>query len=231
MVTRNDQLNELQRKNLDAAMRLAQLSIENSQRIMALQVETAKALFDEGMRNAREMAEARNPGKAMELRTHFAQATTEKMLGCARRIAEISSETQAEFGRLVGQHLTSGSHEVLAALQNALSGMPVADHNASSAIQSAMDTARAAFDQMSRASSEAFSTFSSAASRAAESAAGTAESLAGKAVETISKAAQSVAKSAPVADSAPSPAAAAPKAAAKPAAKAAAASRKRTPKA
>ena len=32
------QLNEIQKKNLEAAMRLAQLSIENSQRIMELQV-------------------------------------------------------------------------------------------------------------------------------------------------------------------------------------------------
>ena len=43
------QLNEIQKKNLEAAMRLAQLSIENSQRIMELQVGTAKSLFEEGV--------------------------------------------------------------------------------------------------------------------------------------------------------------------------------------
>ncbi len=53
-----DQMNELQRKNLEAAMRLAQMSIENSQRIMELQVETAKGLFEEGVNNARALSTA-----------------------------------------------------------------------------------------------------------------------------------------------------------------------------
>mgnify|MGYP001019803867 CR=1 FL=1 len=39
MATKQEQqFNEIQKKNLEAAMRLAQLSIENSQRIMELQV-------------------------------------------------------------------------------------------------------------------------------------------------------------------------------------------------
>ncbi len=52
MATKQEQqFNEIQKKNLEAAMRLAQLSIENSQRIMELQVGTAKSLFDEALRN------------------------------------------------------------------------------------------------------------------------------------------------------------------------------------
>ncbi|MBS0553745.1 MAG: phasin family protein, partial [Proteobacteria bacterium] len=37
MAGKQEQMNELQKKNLEAAMRLAQLSIENSQRIMEIQ--------------------------------------------------------------------------------------------------------------------------------------------------------------------------------------------------
>ena len=37
MASKQEQLNELQKKNLEAAMRLAQMSIENSQRIMEIQ--------------------------------------------------------------------------------------------------------------------------------------------------------------------------------------------------
>jgi len=70
MATKQEQqLNEIQKKNLEAAMRLAQLSIENSQRIMELQVGTAKSLFEEGVANAKALSGVKDPAEAMSLRT------------------------------------------------------------------------------------------------------------------------------------------------------------------
>lgn len=156
------QLNELHRKNLEAAMRLAQMSIENSQRIMEMQVSTAKSLFEEGVNNAKALGSARDPQAMIELRTQFAQNATEKMLACAREMAELSSQTQAEIGKLVGQQLTSGSQDVFEAMQKLFQGMPITDQNAMTAMQTAMDTTRAAFEQMTKASTEAFQMFNQA---------------------------------------------------------------------
>ncbi|MBS0552753.1 MAG: phasin family protein, partial [Proteobacteria bacterium] len=156
---KQEQMNELQKKNLEAAMRLAQLSIENSQRIMEIQVSTAKTLFEEGVQNAKALSAVKDPRDMMNLRTQFAQSTTEKMLACAREIAEITTRTQAEVGKLVGEQLTTGSHDVFEAMQKMFKGMPITDQNALGAMQSAMDTTRAAFEQMTRASTEAFQAF------------------------------------------------------------------------
>ena len=162
-----EQLSEFQSKNMDAAMKLAQLSIENSQKIMELQIETARSLFEEGVANSKALASASDPREAMELRTRFAQTSTERMLTCARQIAEITSSTQAEVGRMVTQQLSSGGKDMVEAFQKVFKGMPIADSGALGAMQTAMDTARAAFDQVTRASQEAFSTFSTMAQRAA----------------------------------------------------------------
>ncbi|MBS0510543.1 MAG: phasin family protein [Proteobacteria bacterium] len=159
MAGKQEQMNELQKKNLEAAMRLAQLSIENSQRIMEIQVSTAKTLFEEGVQNAKALSAVKDPRDMMNLRTQFAQSTTEKMLACAREIAEITTRTQAEVGKLVGEQLTTGSHDVFEAMQKMFKGMPITDQNALGAMQSAMDTTRAAFEQMTRASTEAFQAF------------------------------------------------------------------------
>ncbi|MFT3758013.1 phasin family protein [Thauera sp.] len=159
MASKQDQFNELQKKNLEAAMRLAQLSIENSQRIMEIQVTTAKTLFEEGVENAKAQSSAKDPKSLMDLRTQYAQNTTEKMLACAREIAEITANTQAAFGKLVGEQLTSGSQDMFEAMQKMFKGMPISDQNALGAMQTAMDTTRAAFEQMTRASTEAFQAF------------------------------------------------------------------------
>ena len=157
-----DQFNELQKKNLEAAMHLAQLSIENSQRIMEIQVNTAKSLFEEGVENAKAITAAKDPKQALELRTHYAQVSTEKMLACAREIAEITARTQAEFGKLVGEQLSTGGSDVFEAMQKMFKGMPMTDQNALGAMQSAMETTRNAFEQMTRASTEAFQAFTQA---------------------------------------------------------------------
>ena len=159
MAANKQDFNELQKKNLEAAMRLAQLSIENSQRVMELQVATAKSLFEDGVQNAKALTAVKDPKQVVELRTQYAQATTEKMLSCAREIADLTARTQGEVGKLVGEQLTTGSHDVFDAMQKMFKGMPITDQNAMGAMQTAMDTTRAAFEQMTRASAEAFQSF------------------------------------------------------------------------
>ena len=155
-----EQFSAIQKKNLETAMRLAQMSIENSQRIMELQVQTAKQLFEDGVANAKALSTAKDPKDLVSLRTNYAQATTEKMLSCARQIAEITGSAQAEVGRLVGEQLASGSTDALEAVQKIFTGMPIGDQNAANVIQTAMAQAQAAFEQVTRASTEAFQAFS-----------------------------------------------------------------------
>jgi phasin family protein len=167
MVTKQQEtFSEIQQKNLEAAMRLAQLSIESSQRIMGLQVETAKALFEDGVESAKALATVHDPKASLELRTEYARATTEKMLSAARSIAEIATQTQTEFGKVVGSQLMAGSQEMAEAVQKMFSFNPAAGQavqTAMSSLQQAVDMARGAFDQIAKASTEAIDSFGHAA--------------------------------------------------------------------
>ncbi|TVO55290.1 phasin family protein [Denitromonas halophila] len=159
MAIKPEQLNALQKKNLEAAMRLAQMSIENSQRIMELQVRTAKTLFEDGVNNAKAMTTTQDPQDMLRLRTEYAQASTERMLACAREIAEVAAQAQTEVGKMVSEQLATGGNDVFEAINKMFTGMPITDQNAMGAVQGAMDNARAAFEQMTRASTEAFQAF------------------------------------------------------------------------
>lgn len=166
-----EQFSELQQRNLDAAMRLAQLSIENSQRIMELQVETAKALFQEGVQSAKALTEVKDPKAALELRTEYARTTTETMLAAARRIAEIATETQSEFGKLMSGQMMGGGKEMAEAMQKMFSFNPSAGQAAQTAmgsLQQAMDMARSAFEQITRVSTDTFESLGSAATGGAK---------------------------------------------------------------
>jgi len=157
MVAKIEQFSELHRKNMEAAMRMAQLSMENSQRIMALQSELAKEMFQSGVENAKALTAARDPQTALQLRTEYAQETTQRMVAAAQQIAEISNTARAEFARLVTEQLASGSQDMTESLQTFMKSLPGQTPNMMESFQQAIATANKAFEQITKASTAAMS--------------------------------------------------------------------------
>ena len=160
MAAKPEQFNEVQKKSLEAAVQLAQLSIENTQRVIEVQVAVAKSLFEDSVNNAKALGGIKNPQEAVQLRTRFAQNSAEKVFAGAREITEIASQAQAQISKLVGEQITNSSTEVLGVIQKMFQGLPIADENTINAIQSTLNTTRTAVEQLTRASSEAFQAFS-----------------------------------------------------------------------
>lgn len=161
-----EQFSELHRKNMEAAMRLAQLSIENSQRIMALQSDLARQLFQSSVDNAKAQGTAAAPQEVMTLRTQYAQETAQKMMETAQRIAEVGNEARTEFSRMLTEQLASGSHDMMEAFQSFFKTLPGQNANMLENMQQAMRTANGAFEQIAKVSAAAFENVNDAAQKA-----------------------------------------------------------------
>ncbi|MDR0565267.1 MAG: phasin family protein, partial [Azoarcus sp.] len=156
MATKAEQVNELQKKGLEAAVQLAQLSIENTQRVIEVQVAVAKSLFEDSVNNAKAFSELKDSQEAIQLRTRFAQNSAEKVFAGAREIAEIAAKAQSQISKLVGEQLTTSSIGVFDAIQQLFQGLPVADQNTLDTIKNTLNTTRATVEQLTRVSTEAF---------------------------------------------------------------------------
>jgi phasin family protein len=163
MSAKAEQFSELHRKNMEAAMRLAQLSIENSQKIMALQSELARELFQNSVENAKAQGTAKDPQDVMALRTQYAQDTAQRMMETAQRIAEVGIEARTEFSRMLTEQLASGSHDLMEAFQSFFKALPGQNANVLENMQQAMATANSAFDQIAKASAATFNSMNEAA--------------------------------------------------------------------
>jgi len=163
---KNEHLSELHRKNLEAAMRLAQLSIENSQKIMSLQSELARELFQESVANAKAQTDIQDPQAVMGLRAKYAQDTAQKMIESAQKIAEIGNEARVEFSRLLTEQLASGSHDLMDAFQTFFKALPGQNPNVMEAMQQAITRANSAFEQIAQVSSSAFNNVNELAKKA-----------------------------------------------------------------
>ena len=167
MAGKVEQFSELHRKNMEAAMRMAQLSIENSQRIMTLQSALAKEMFQSGVANAKAQTGARDPQAMLQLRTEYAQETTQRMVAAAQQIAEISNIARSEFARLVTEQLASGSQDMTESMQTFMKSLPGQTPNMMESFQQAIATANAAFEQISKASTAAMSNVGETVKKAA----------------------------------------------------------------
>lgn len=163
---KSDQVNEIQRKNMEAALRLAKLSIDNSQRIVALQSDLARALFEESISSARQLSNVKGPQEVMSLRTKYTQETAQMMMSAAQKVAEIGNQSRQEFSRLLTEQLASGSHELMDSFQSFFKSLPGQNPDIMSAMQQAMDRANSAYEQIASVTSSAFTNLGEAAQKA-----------------------------------------------------------------
>ncbi|MDO8959071.1 MAG: phasin family protein [Rhodocyclaceae bacterium] len=156
MAGKSENFSELNRRNMEAAMRLAQMSTENSQRVMALQNELAREMFQQGVDNARALTSAKDPQQVMQLRTQYAQETAQQMMVAAQKVAEIGNDARMEFTRMLTEQLASGNQEMVDAFQGFFKVMPAPNANIMEVMQQSMATANQAFEQITKASTAAF---------------------------------------------------------------------------
>lgn len=165
MTTKTDQtVAAIQKKNLEATMALAQLSIDGSQRILQLQAEAARSLFEDGVAGAKALAAAASPQEAADLRMRYAQQTAQKMLECSRNVAAITAELQGAMAKMITSQFNQGGQEMMEAFQEMMKGMPMNPQAATEAMQNSFESARKALEQVAKVSGEAFAAFTSPAS-------------------------------------------------------------------
>lgn len=141
-----DPMSELYRLNLDAALKLAQLSIEQAQRVMALQNQLARKLVEESAAHARALADTQDAQTLGRLRAEFAQETARQFLAAAQQMAEVGQETRAAFARLLTEQLAAGSQEMADAMQAYLRNLPGPTPQWLDAMQHGMSALRQAFE-------------------------------------------------------------------------------------
>ncbi len=164
-MTVKNEFSEIQRKNMEAAMRLAQLSIENSQRVMALQSQLARELFQDGVEQAKVQSGSADPQDIMRLRAQYAQETTQKMIAAAQQVAEIGNNARVEFSRLLTEQLAAGSQDIVDAFQSFFKALPGQNTNMLETMQQAMLNANSAYEQMTMAARSAFENLNDTAKR------------------------------------------------------------------
>ena len=166
MVNLTDQMTELNNTAVISAARLSKMSLDNAERLLALQLGFAKAALGDATRTARAAAGTKDVQQLLALRTKAAETAMTQWLEYSRGLYEVASETQSELSKLAEERLADLQRSITDTVEQAAKSAPAGSDVAVAAMKSSLAAATSAFDSFTKAARHAAS-FTDASVKAA----------------------------------------------------------------
>ena len=151
------QFAELGKANVAQATRIAAIAMENAEKLMKLNLATAKAAFAQGVQGASAVAAVKDPQEFFALPTRYAESGVESIVGYSRSVYDVVSEAQAQYSALVEEAMAGYTKGLASWVENASRSAPAGSDVAINAMKSTVAATSAAFDQFQKASKQVVS--------------------------------------------------------------------------
>ena len=94
------QFAEFNKANVAQATKIAAIAIENAEKLMKLNLDTAKAAFAQGVEGASAVAAVKEPQEFFALPTKYAESGVQSVVGYSRSLYEVVSAAQAQYSAI-----------------------------------------------------------------------------------------------------------------------------------
>jgi len=127
------------RANLETALTVADITLESTERLVDLQMKTAKEALARGMRHVKAFSDVKSVEDFVALQSKAARPDLDKALEYSRNVYAVATEAQVRIGKVLKTRLselggdiisaadhaaksTAGTNTALTALQSAIAG-------------------------------------------------------------------------------------------------------------
>ena len=139
---------------VDSLLSVANTALASAERIANLNLETARAAFEDSAANTKALLGAKDVQEAISIQASLAQPNIDKAVAYGRSVAEISIQTQEELAKLVEAQFGDFQKSVAGMLEKAAKSAPAGSDVAVAAVQSAIAAATSAFDNMRKSAQQ-----------------------------------------------------------------------------
>ena len=150
-----EQFVQFSKSSLEAALTLANITLQSTERLMDLQLKTAKEALDQSMKSAKALSDVKNVQDLMALQTTSTQPGMDKVIEYSRSLYEVASDAQARINKVMEARMAEFSGDLMAAVDKAVKTAPAGSESAFAAFKSAMAAANTAYDTLTRAARQA----------------------------------------------------------------------------
>ena len=133
---------------VDSLLSLANTALASTERIAALNLNTARSLVEDSVSGAKAMMGAKDVQEALSIQASLTQPNVEKAVAYSRSVYEISAQTQQDLAKMVEAQFGDFQKSVAGLVDMATKSAPAGSEGAVAAIQSAIAAANSAFGNM-----------------------------------------------------------------------------------
>jgi phasin family protein len=157
MYNPTEQIAELNKANIAQATKIAAISLENAEKLMKFNLDSAKAAFAQSVEGAQAVAGVKDVQDLLALRTKIAESQVQSAVGYSRQLYELATEAQASYSALAEEAFGVYTRGVASWVDKAAKSAPAGSDVAVNAFKSTMAATTAAFDQFQKASKQVVS--------------------------------------------------------------------------
>lgn len=133
-------------------------TFEGVEKLIELNLSTAKASLEESNAAAKQLLSVKDPQEWLSLATAQAQPNTEKALAFGRQLSAITSGVQAEFAKAAESQIADNSRKLLELLDEVTKNAPAGSESAIALFKSAIGNASAGYEQFTKSTKQAVET-------------------------------------------------------------------------
>ncbi len=150
-----EQLLAAQKANLETMFSLGQKAFEGVEKLVELNLQTAKTTMDEVAEHTKAMMAVKDAQELVALQSSLLQPVAEKAAAYSRHIYDIATSTGSEVTKLAEGQLADAQKKVMSVVDNAVKNAPAGTENAVVLVKSAVAAANNAFDSVQKAAKQA----------------------------------------------------------------------------
>jgi len=150
-----EQLLATQKANIDTLFTLGQKAFEGVEKLVELNMQTAKTAMDEIAEHTKSVMGAKDAQEFMALQSNLLQPTAEKAAAYSRHLYDIATSTGSEVTKLAESQMADAQKKFMSAVDNAVKNAPAGTENAVVLVKSAVAAANNAFDSVQKAAKQA----------------------------------------------------------------------------
>ncbi len=141
--------------NLETLFALSQTAFSGVEKIVALNLNVAKANLQESADKARAVMGVKDPQELLTWNAQQLQPAAEKAVAYSRLMYDIATSTQAEFTKVAEAQLADANTKFVAMIDSAAKNAPAGSETAVAMMKSAVAAASSAYDSLSKATKQA----------------------------------------------------------------------------
>jgi phasin family protein len=150
MFTKPEDFASANKSTMEAALTLANTAFASTERFAALNLNTARTVFEESVANTKALLGAKDIQEMVSLQAAFAQPAFDKAMSYSRHVYEIATQTKDEISKVVEAQFADAQTNATTMLDQALKNAPAGSDTAIATLKSAISATNSAYASMTK---------------------------------------------------------------------------------